>query len=47
MSLRTGWFLAALVVVSLLSVYAPKIAGALVILVVMFFAIELADKRLI
>lgn len=47
MSSLTGWFIAGLVLVALLSMYAPRIAGILVILIVVFIGVELANKRIL
>lgn len=47
MTEQTGWFIAGLVVVALLSMYAPKFAGVLVLLVVTVLAIKAADKQLV
>jgi len=47
MSTQTAWFLTGLVLVALLSMYAPKLAGGVVILLVTVLAIKSADKGLV
>lgn len=47
MSARTGWFIAGLILVSLLAMYAPRLAGIIVLLVVAVLAIEAANKKLV
>jgi hypothetical protein len=44
---RTQWFIAGLVLLVLLSMYAPRVAGALTILLVAVLAIGAARKKLI
>jgi hypothetical protein len=47
MSNRTAWFIGGLLMLSLLAIYAPRVAGVVVILVVSVLAIELANKKLL
>ncbi len=44
---RTYWFVFGLVLVALLSQYAPKFAGALVVLVAIVLAIRLQQKGIV
>lgn len=46
-SQQIAWFVVGLIFVALLSQYAPKFAGALVILVTIVLAIRLHNKALI
>jgi hypothetical protein len=43
----TAWYVAGLIFVALLAMYAPKFAGAFVILLVSVLAIRAAQKRLV
>lgn len=47
MTPQTGWFIAGLIIVALLAMYAPKIAGVLVLLVVAVLGIKAAHKGLV
>lgn len=47
MSARTGWFIAGLVLVSLMSMYTPRLAGGVVILLAAVLAVEAAKKGLV
>lgn len=47
MDARTGWFIAGLIFVSLLSMYAPRIAGGIVVLLASVLAIRAAQKGLV
>lgn len=45
MSVRDAWFVVGLILVSILALYAPKFAGAMVLLIAVFVAIgPLHDK---
>lgn len=47
MSTRNTWYVAGLILISLLALYAPKYAGALVILIVLFLGFTAARKGLV
>lgn len=47
MNAQAGWFIAGLVIVALLSMYAPRFAGGVVILLAVVLAIKSADKGLV
>lgn len=44
---RNVWFIVGLILVSLLAIYQPKFAGALVILVVVYLGFQTAKKGLV
>lgn len=44
---KTYWFIFGLILVAVLGMYAPKIGGVLVLLVVTVLAIESANKKLL
>ncbi len=43
----TAWYVAGLIFVALLAMYAPRFAGAFVILIVAVLAVRAAQKRLV
>lgn len=47
MSTQTGWFVAGLVLLVIAGMAIPRIAGTVVVLVVIVLAIKLAQKQLI
>lgn len=47
MNARTGWFIAGLVMLALAALYAPKIAGYVVVLIVLYLGFKVANKGLI
>lgn len=47
MSARGGWFIAGLIFLALLALNAPKLAGALALLLVTYFAYTSQQKGLI
>lgn len=45
MSIRDAWFVAGLILVAILALYAPKLAGVMVLLIAVYIAIgPLNDK---
>lgn len=44
---RNGWYLAGIIMVALLAIYAPRYAGALVILVAIVLGVRAAEKGLV
>jgi hypothetical protein len=47
MSAQTGWFVAGLVGVSIAAIYAPRLAGPVVVLVAIVLALRLAQKNIL